>query len=388
MHEEQVLEPQQHGEPHGEPHGDHHGVHHGVHHLRRALRLGAVVVAGAAALLGYSSGRLDPMFDGLGVVAQTPLLGRQAVAAVQPYTPHVHDPVELAPWHSAGLAQDPLESTALVAILAGDDAARDREGLHLPEVAEVSPEGAPHLNAKAWYVADAETGEVLMAHRADVPYPIASISKLMGAMIYVDAQPDPDEVLTLSQDDKDYLQITRSRLRVGNAYRAGDLLFHSLLPSDNRATVALMRQTGLSAELFKEAMNRRAKVLGLSSATFEEPTGLAPENVASARDVAALLEAALAHPEVAPVIMQKEHWYYRADAPVMLGARSSNRLSHSPDWEVIASKTGFTYVAGSCLVMKTTLATGRTVFVTILGAPGEKGRYPVADAIRRYVETL
>lgn len=361
--------------------------------LRRAGSFCVFALLGAAALVQQDVTPADCPISGLVSSAQTQLIGRQAIAAVQPVSPGAPDLVNLDPreralWSSVALRDDPLESSALVSILTGDDAARDRETLSFPAVAEVAPEGAPRLHAKAWYVADAETGEVLMAHRADVAYPIASISKLMGAMVYVDAQPDPEEVLTLSQDDKDYLQITRSRLRVGNAYRAGDLLYHSLLPSDNRATVALMRQTGLSAELFKEAMNRRAQLLGLTTARFEEPTGLAPENMASARDVVMLLEAALAHPEVAPVITQKEHWYYRADAPVLLGARSSNRLSHAPDWDVIASKTGFTYAAGSCLVMKTRLSTGRVVSVAILGASGEKGRYPVADAIRKYIETL
>ena len=281
--------------------------------------------------------------------------------------------------------EDPNELMTVRAQLEGDDAARETGLPDWPAV-DVTPPGAPRLPAKAWYIVDNDSDEVLWSHNADRAFPIASITKLMGMMTYADSAPDLEEVLTLNQDDKDYLQITRSRLRVGNQYRASDLLFHSLLPSDNRATVALMRQTQLPPEVFKEAMNRRAQVLGLTRSHFEEPTGLSPDNTSSARDVALLLEAALLHPLVGRVIREKEHYFYRADAPVLLGARSSNRLSHQEEWHVIASKTGFTYAAGSCLTQKMVMDTGRTITMVILGASGEKGRYPVAASIRSFLE--
>lgn len=290
--------------------------------------------------------------------------------------------------HAALLStiEDPAEVMTTRSLLEGDDAARETGVPLFVADRDVMPPGAPRPNAKAWYVVDSETGEVLLSKNADRPYPIASISKLMGGMIYADTHSDLEEALTLTQDDKDYLQITRSRLRVGYQYRAGDLLFHSLLPSDNRATVALMRQTLLTPELFREAMNRRAQVLGMTESHFEEPTGLDPGNIASARDAAVLLEAALLHPTISKIIQQKEHYFQRVDAPVALGARSSNRLSHMEEWHVIASKTGFTYAAGSCLVQKMQLESGRTITMTILGAAGEKGRYPVAAALRSYLE--
>lgn len=281
--------------------------------------------------------------------------------------------------------EDPNEQMTLRAQIEGDEAARET-GLPAWPAEDVTPPGAPRLPAKAWYVVDNDSGEVLWSRNADKAFPIASITKLMGMMIYADSAPDLDEVLTLTQDDKDYLQVTRSRLRVGYQYRAGDLLFHSLLPSDNRATIALMRQTQLSPDLFREAMNRRAEVLGLTRSHFDEPTGLSPDNMASARDVALLLEAALLHPTISKIIREKEHYYLRADAPVMLGARSSNRLSHLEDWHVIASKTGFTYAAGSCLTQKMVTDAGRTLTMVILGASGEKGRYPVAASIRSFLE--
>ncbi len=288
---------------------------------------------------------------------------------------------------SPGLAADPL---ALDTLRRLDEALDPDAPPMFPDFEPVDQRvpslGGPQIPARAWYVVDSITGEVLLANRADRPYPIASISKLMGALIYADTESDPNEPLTIQDEDRNFLQVTRSRLRPGYRCLAGDLLFHSLLPSDNRATTALMRQTGLPLEQFRQAMNRRAAALGLTRSHFEEPTGLDSGNIASARDITVLLEAALANPRLSPVIVQKEHWYYRDDAPVMLGARSSNRLSHNETWEVIASKTGFTYAAGSCLVMKSRLRDGRLITMGVLGAPGEKGRYPAAEAIRAYLE--
>ncbi|MFM7201465.1 MAG: D-alanyl-D-alanine carboxypeptidase family protein [Myxococcota bacterium] len=316
-------------------------------------------------------------------IAAGPMGPEQAAfSAAQVLPPAAPDP------HAETLRalNDPVELYTLRSLLEGDEAARETGTPTWLPVEEVRPDNAPGVNAKAYFVADSETGEVLLSKNSDRPYPIASISKLMGGMVYADAQPDLEDVITLSQDDKDYLQITRSRLRVGYQYRASDLLFHSLLPSDNRATVALMRQTLLTPERFKEAMNRRAQSLGIKSAHFEEPTGLDSNNVASARDVATLLEAALVHTLISRIIKEKEYYYFRADAPVLLGARSSNRLSHMEEWGVVASKTGFTYAAGSCLVQQMRLSTGRLITMSILGAPGEKGRYPAAAAIRSFLE--
>lgn len=355
-------------------------------HVQKLTTRGGRLALATLALALVSSASLYQLFSAGGpaqAIAANPIgpdLG-------EPHVPQALPPI--APDPHAELLRalnDPVELYTLRTLLEGDEAARETgTPLWMPE-GDVRPQNAPGVNAKAYFVADSETGEVLLARNADRPYPIASISKLMGGMIYADAQPDLEDVITLSQDDKDYLQVTRSRLRVGYQYRAADLLFHSLLPSDNRATVALMRQTLLTPERFKEAMNRRAQALGMKTARFEEPTGLDPNNVASARDVATLLEAALVHPMISRIIKEKEHYYFRADAPVLLGARSSNRLSHMEEWDVVASKTGFTYAAGSCLVQQMRLSTGRVITLSILGAPGEKGRYPAAASIRSFLE--
>jgi D-alanyl-D-alanine endopeptidase (penicillin-binding protein 7) len=245
--------------------------------------------------------------------------------------------------------------------------------------ADVPASSGPRLRSLAWYVVDDASGEVLAAHDAERPLPIASITKLASMLIWADSGADPEAALELAQEDKDFVQVTKSRLRVGARYKAGDLLHSSLLSSDNRATASLMRQTGLPREVYALAMERRAQALGLESARFGDPTGLDESDTMSARDAARLLAAAVRHEVVGEALGQPEFRYQRADRPVWIAARASNRLAHSEDWGVRASKTGYTEIAGSCLVMQARIA-GRPVTLAFLGARGVHSRY--GDAVR------
>jgi D-alanyl-D-alanine endopeptidase (penicillin-binding protein 7) len=252
-------------------------------------------------------------------------------------------------------------------------------------VSAAAPPDPPRLRSKGYYVVDAGSGELLAAQAPGAALPIASLTKLMAAMIWADSGADPEAVLDLTQADKDFVQVTRSRLRVGARYRAWDLLHSSLLSSDNRATVALMRQSGLPREAFAAAMERRAAAMGLDTATFGDPTGLDPRDAASPRDVARLLWAAMQHEVIGPILGLEEYRYQRADRPVWLAARSSNRLAHMDHWEVSGSKTGYTELAGSCLVFRTTIA-NRDLVITLLGARGLHSRYGDAARLRAWLE--
>ncbi len=286
------------------------------------------------------------------------------------------------------LLDDPLAQDALRRVLEGDARCAQGDRPFLPGLTtdDVRPSGAPRLRARAYLVYDHDAGRVLMARHAGRPYPIASITKLAAALVLADTRPDPDEVLTILWEDKYYLLPTRSKLRVGGKYRAGDLLYQALLSSDNRAMIALVRQSRLPLGVFRDAMNRRARAIGLLHAHFEEPTGLDPRNVCSARDAVVLLEAALRDPLLARVLTTPEHRYQRLDRPATIAARTTNRLFLRSQWDIQASKTGYIVMSESCLVTRAVLEDGRTVSIAILGARGVDGRYPVAEAIRQYLE--
>lgn len=255
-----------------------------------------------------------------------------------------------------------------------------------PVVTNRLPEnGAPWLRARAWYVVDEDTGKVVSAKNADKPLPIASITKLATAMIWADADVAEDREMRLTQADKEFMQVTRSRLRVGGTYRVHDLYYSALLASDNRAALLLAKSTDLPLPAFIAATNRRMKALGLDSIVIDDPTGLSDANVATARDVARLLAVAAAHPVVGPSLQVMEHRYRRVDRSVWILARQSNLLAHMDHWTVRGAKTGFTNLAGSCLVVRTTIA-GRNVTAAFLGARGIDTRYGDAGRLRAWME--
>lgn len=262
---------------------------------------------------------------------------------------------------------------------------------HLPDwpapAGMVPSAGAPRLRAASWYVVDDASGTVLTSREADTPRPIASITKLMGALVWADAGVPDETIVTITRQDRDFFQVTKSHLTVGMSTTAGDLLHLALLSSDNRAMMALLRSTGLTVEQFAARMNRRARELGLSSARFTEPTGLDARNEASPRDAALLLEAASRHPRLAPLLGLPAYTWSRTDRARTHAAPNSNRLARSSSWDVLASKTGFTLAAGSCLVMKTRLSDGRTVSLALVGVRGgATARYPDALRLRAWLE--
>ena len=257
-----------------------------------------------------------------------------------------------------------------------------------PKIAERHPSnGAPWLRFRAWYVVDEDTGEVLTAKNAEAVYPIASISKLATAMLWADLEVPGETEATLTQADKEYRQITPSRLRVGGTYRLGDLFYAALLASDNRAALLLSNSTGLGPQSFGAAATLHAGAWGLDSLVMDDPTGLSPANVATARDAARLLHLAAKHPVVGPAMDVPEHAYRRVDRPVRILARSSNKLVHMDHWTIRGSKTGFTNLARYCLVFRTKVA-GRNITAALLGARKPERRYEDAARLRSWIESL
>ncbi len=241
----------------------------------------------------------------------------------------------------------------------------------------------PTLRSGFALVLDQGTGQTLVEKQAGVAVPIASLTKLMTAMVLLDAHLDPREVLTITSEDKDILRNSRSRLPVGTRLPREQALLLALLASENRAAHALGRTFpgGLSA--FVQAMNAKARSLGLDGTHFEDPTGLSSGNVATAWDLARILQAAYAYPEI-------RDFSTRPETTIQAGRRSiqfpnTNALVRNRHWSIGLSKTGYIEEAGRCLVMQAMLA-NRPVLVILLDSWGKYSRLGDANRIKQWME--
>ncbi len=239
------------------------------------------------------------------------------------------------------------------------------------------------LRSSTAYVQDLETSTVIFAKNENVVRPIASISKLMTAVVVVDANLPMDEMLEITDDDVDGLKHTTSRLRVGTKLTRGDMLHLALMSSENRAANALGRHYPGGLPAFVAAMNAKAQSLGMTSTRFIEPTGLSSDNVSSPHDLARLLRAASQRPLIHRYSTDTEY-----DVEVNNRTqtfRNTNLLVRKPDWDIKVSKTGYINEAGECLVMLARI-NGRDLAIVLLDSQGKLSRIGDAVRIRRIVQ--
>ncbi len=239
------------------------------------------------------------------------------------------------------------------------------------------------LHSSAAMVLDQSTGAVLFEKNAGAVLPIASITKLMTAMVVLDAQPDLNEVLAIDDDDVDTLKGTHSRLRVGTQLSREDMLRLALMSSENRASSALSRHFPGGRPAFVAAMNRKAHMLGLQDTYFADPTGLTAANVSSARDLVRMVSAAQQYPLIRQFSTSTEYEVPIAGRTQVF--RNTNSLVRSSSWEIGLSKTGFINEAGRCLVMQAWLANKPTIIV-LLDSLGKMTRLGDANRIKHWVE--
>jgi len=233
------------------------------------------------------------------------------------------------------------------------------------------------VKSKIALVVDANTSEDLLVKNADQVVPIASITKLMTAMVSLDAQLPMGEMLKISNDDRDLVMGTSSRLQVGWALSREDMLHLALMSSENRAAAALSRYYPGGRPAFIEAMNAKATELGMTKTHFVNPNGLTNENVSTAFDLAELVRAADRYPLIREFTTDP-----RFDVRIgryILPYINTNRLVGRPDWNIEVQKTGFTNEAGDCVVMRVNAA-GRSLIMIFLDANGKLTRF--ADARR------
>jgi len=246
---------------------------------------------------------------------------------------------------------------------------------------DVTPEEGPWIRSYGAYIADRTTGEVLYSRKADRLRPMASVAKLMGALAYLQTEPDLDEVIRIARADAYTPSFTRSPLWIGTSYRAADLLAHALLESDNRAMAALARSTGMDADAFASAMNALAGDLGMQRSEFVEPTGISGDNRSTPFEMGVLLEACLDEPVLAEILGRENLAFERVDRPRRLVAHSTNMLTRMDHWRVFGSKTGYTCLAGSCLVMAAEVE-GRDLLMSFMGHPDVEMRFNDAGEVR------
>lgn len=242
----------------------------------------------------------------------------------------------------------------------------------------------PDVRSNAVLVMDSLNASVVYARKADEVRPIASITKLMTALVVLDGKQPLDEVLVITKEDRTKDKGSFSRLPIGAKLKRGDLLHLALMSSENRAASALGRNYPGGIKEFVRTMNMKAEVLGMKHARFADASGLSSKNVASARDLAKLVMAAERSPKIREYSTSKSHTVRVGRQ--MLEFRNTNSLVSNPDWDVAVQKTGFTNDAGRCLVMETTIE-ARPIVIILLNSFGKYTRVADAKRIRQWLES-
>jgi D-alanyl-D-alanine endopeptidase (penicillin-binding protein 7) len=239
------------------------------------------------------------------------------------------------------------------------------------------------FNSAHVMVVDDASGEVLIWKDVGSTAPIASLTKLLTAMVVLDARQDPNEYLRIDTEDTDNsLKHSRGGVHVGAVAARSALLELALLASDNRAASALARSYPGGLQALDAAMQRKIHVLGLSSTSVEDQTGLSPNNRSSAQDMIVVLRAAARYPDIAQITSRRSHAVL-VDGRLR-AVRNTNGLVGAPQWQVLLSKTGFTNEAGRCLAMRAQIS-GRTMIIVLMGAARPAGRLHDAMAIRHWL---
>jgi len=240
------------------------------------------------------------------------------------------------------------------------------------------------LKSEAAIVAD-RFGKEVYAKRGDESRPVASITKLMTAMVILDSPVSLQEPITITKDDRDLVRLTGSRLKYGATLTREQLVRLALMSSENRAASALARTFPGGREAFIGEMNRKARDLGMNQSRFADPAGLKAGNVASARDLVRLVEAARQYPlirEATTTRTTRVH-PYRDRGP--LNYHNTNRLLKSDAWEIGLSKTGYINESGRCLVMWADIE-GEPIVIVLLDSFGKLTPFGDSNRIRKWIE--
>jgi len=262
-------------------------------------------------------------------------------------------------------------------------AAGIRHASYGPSSSLEDADGSLSLRSSVAFVQDLSSSDVLFAKNEGAVAPIASITKLMTALVVIDAGLPLDEMLEITTDDIDTHKFTHSRLAVGTQLSRADLLHLALMSSENRAAHALGRNYPGGLPAFVQAMNAKAVALGMRDTHYVEPTGLSSENVSSARDLVRLMREGSQRPLIRHYTTDTEYSVQVAGRQQTF--RNTNRLVARSDWNITVSKTGFINEAGRCLVMLANIG-GRDLAIVLLDSVGSLTRTADAQRIRQWVQ--
>lgn len=241
------------------------------------------------------------------------------------------------------------------------------------------------LRSASALVLDTEQDRPIYAKNPNSITPIASITKLMTAMVVLDAGLPLDERLMIDEADIDTIKGSHSRLRPGSELSRRELLRLALMSSENRAAAALGRNYPGGTAAFVQAMNAKALLVGMSHARFADPTGLSSDNVATAEDLARLVIAAADYPLIREYSTSLSYAVEVSPYRRPLDYRNTNGLVKNVHWDISLSKTGFIREAGRCLVMMATIAS-RPVVIVLLDSIGKNSRIGDANRIKKWME--
>ncbi len=239
------------------------------------------------------------------------------------------------------------------------------------------------LKSSVALVVDQDTNEVLFAKNSDAVLPIASLTKLMTAMVMVESQLPLDELVTVTNEDVDTEKNSSSRLMVGATLSRGELLHLALMSSENRAAHALGRTFPGGLQAFVQQMNAKARQLGMADTRYVDPTGLNSGNQSSAKDLASLVKSAYRQPLIRELSTSPEYAVRVGNRQVQF--RNTNSLVRNPAWEIGLQKTGYIVEAGRCLVLQARMA-GRKLIMVFLDSAGKYSRQADAERVRRWIE--
>lgn len=246
--------------------------------------------------------------------------------------------------------------------------------------------GNPLIRSSAFVVQDARTGEILLEKNSHAAVPIASITKLMTAMVVLDARQSLSEAIEITHDDVDRLKGTSSRLTLGSRISREELLLLALMASENRAASALARNYPGGMAAFLEAVQVKTQLMGLADTRLHDGTGLNKHNVSSARDLAVLVTNASRYPLIREFSTQAETSVTLAGGRTET-FRNTNSLVNSPEWQIDVSKTGYISESGRCLVMQAWME-DKPLVIVLLDSWGRNTRIGDANRIRKWLEQM
>lgn len=260
-------------------------------------------------------------------------------------------------------------------------------GAILPSSGYAERATVPAVKSGHALVVDQSSGEILFEKGADEVTAIASITKLMTAMVLIDSGLPLLETITITKADVDRFKGSKSKLRVGTQLLRAEALKLALMASENRAASALATSFPGGKEAFVEAMNQKASSLLMSDTIFVDATGLRPGNVSTASNLAKLVDAASQYPLIRQYSTAKlfDLKAKRGKRNVNLRYVNSNRLIKNSRWKISVSKTGYISESGKCLVMKTEIA-GRPIVMVLLDSWGKLTRLGDANRVKKWLE--